>query len=168
MTRYADTALLFRAARPPDVVTVDKGHGRLERREPRIASELVGINAFPGLRQVAEVRTRTVILQTGEVREQTRSLVTSLSPERADPATVLRLGRGHWGIETRLFWVKDDSFREDRQVRHCHDRGAVLSLLRSTALNLLRGHCALWHTSAPLTARAEWVAGHPAVILDGL
>ena len=168
MSLYADAAVLFGEARPPDLVTVDKGHGRLERREVRVSSELAGFSAFPGLRQVAEVRKRVVHLQTGEITEQPRYLVTSLGPEQAGPAEVLALFRGHWGIENKLFWVKDDGFREDRHVVQRHARGDVVGLLRSAACNLLRGRCALWSADAPLTARAEWVAGHPAAILAGL
>ena len=44
--------------------------------------------------------------------------VTSLTPERADPARLLALVRGHWEIENRLHWVRDVTFDEDRsQVR---------------------------------------------------
>jgi len=168
LTLYADAALLFSEARPPDLVTVDKGHGRLERREIRVSSELVGITAFPGLPQVAEVRKRVVQLQTGEITEQPRYLVTSLGPEQAGPAELLALFRGHWGIENKLFWVKDDSFREDRHVLHRHHRGEVVGLLRTTACNLLRGRCALWPDTAPLTARAEAAAAHPTAILARL
>jgi len=146
-------------------VTVDKGHGRLEQRAIRASTELVGVNAFPGLQQVAEVRTRVVVLKTGEVSEQTRYFVTSLGPADAGPAALLALFRGHWGIENKLFWVKDDGFGEDRHVLQRHGRGEVVGLLRSTALNLLRGSCALWPPTAPLTARAEWVAAHPAAVL---
>jgi hypothetical protein len=164
--------VLCSEARPPDLVTVDKGHGRLERREVRVASELAGFSAFPGLRQVAEVRTRVVQPQTGEITEQPRYLVTSLALDQASPAELLALVRGPgapWArIEHRLFWGKDDSFGEDRHVWPRRARGEVLGLLRSTAGNLLRGRCALWPTAAPLTARAEWVAGHPAAILSGL
>jgi Transposase DDE domain len=160
--------LLFSEARPPDLVTVEKGHGRLERREVRVSDELVELTAFPGLQPVAEIRKRVVRLATGEVTEQTRYLVTSLGPEQARPAAVLALFRGHWGIENRLFWVKDDGFGEDRHVLQRHRRGEVVGLLRSTACNLLRGRCALWPATAPLTARAEWVAGHPAAILARL
>ena len=168
MTLHADAALLFGEAWPPDLVTVDKGHGRLERRAIRVSAELVGVNDFPGLQQVAEVRTRVVTLKTGEVTEQARYAVTSLGPEAAGPARLLALVRGHWGIENRLFWVKDDGFGEDRHVLQRHARGEVTGLLRSTALNLLRGRCALWPPAAPLTARAEWVAGHPTAILAAL
>ena len=168
MTLHADAALLFSEAWPPGLVAVDKGHGRLERREVRVSPELVGVNPFPGLRQVAEVRKRVARTSTGEVTEQARYLVTSLGPERAGPAELLALFRGHWGIENRLFWVKDDGVREDRHVLHRHVRGEVVGLLRSAACNLLRGRCALWPPTAPITARAEWVAGHPAAILARL
>jgi hypothetical protein len=157
--------LLFSEERPPDLVTVDKGHGRLERREVRVSSELAGLAEYPGLQQVAEVRKRVVAVTTGEVTEQARYLLTSLRPGRAGPAELLALFRGHWGIENKLFWVKDDGFREDRHVLQRHTRGEVVGLLRSTACNLLRGRCALWPATDPLTARAERVAGHPAAIL---
>lgn len=168
MTLHADTLLVFAEDRPPDLVTVDKGHGRLERRAIRVAAELAGINAFPNLRQVAEIRPRVVVSLTGAVREDVRYLATSLGPERAGPRDLLTLGRSHWALEHRLFWVKDDTFGEDRHVLQRHRRGEVVGLLRSTACNLLRGTCPLWPPTAPLTARAEWVAGHPATFLTRL
>ena len=45
--------------------------------------------------------------------------------------------------------VKDDGFGEDRQVLQSHRSGTVASLLRATALNLLRGCCLLWKPSEP-------------------
>jgi hypothetical protein len=140
----------------------------LERRELRVSGDLAGYSLLPGLAQAAEVRTQVVRLATGEVSDRVRYLVTSLPPEQADPPRLLALSRGHWGIENRLFHVKDDSFGEDRHILQTHAAGTVLSLLRTTALNLLRGACRLWTTKAPLTARAEWVNGHPAAILAAL
>ena len=147
---------------------MSKGHGRLERREIRVSTDLTGYSLLPGLAQAAEVRTRVVRLTTGEVSGRVRYLVTSLDATRASPARVLALSRGHWGIENRLFHVKDDSFGEDRHVLQSHAAGATLSLLRATALNLLRGECALWTPKLPLTARAEWVNGRPSAILAAL
>ena len=165
---FADVARLFAEPSQPDVVTVEKGHGRLERRALRVRSDLVGYAVFPGLAQVAELTTQTVRLATGEVARDTRYLVTSLSPDQADPARLLAVARRHWGIENRWFHVADDSFGEDRHVLQDHDRGQVLGLLRGTALNLLRGACSLWTDAAPMTARAEWAAGHPLTVLSGL
>lgn len=147
---------------------MSKGHGRLERREIRVSSALTGYSALPGLAQVAEVRTAVVQLTTGEQTQRLRYLVTSLDAAQASPRRVLALSRGHWGIENRLFHVTDDSFGEDRHVLHSHTAGTTMSLLRTTALNLLRGEAALWTMKTPLTARAEWVNGHPAAVLAAL
>lgn len=149
-------------------MTVEKGHGRIERRELRVRSDLVGYSAFPGLAQVAELQKEVIIVTTGEIKRVTRYLVTSLGPAEADPARLLAVARRHWGIENRWFHVADDSFGEDRQVLQDHDRGQVLGLLRGVALNLLRGTCPLWTTAAPMTARAEAINAHPRVILSRL
>ena len=149
-------------------MTTEKGHGRLERRALRVRSDLAGYATLPGLAQVAEITTRTVRLATGEVSHDTRYLITSLGPDQADPARLLAVARRHWGIENRWFHVADDSFGEDRHVLQDHDRGQVLGLLRGAALNLLRGACGLWTDTAPMTARAEWVEGHPLTILSRL
>ena len=140
---------------------MSKGHGRLEQRELRVSADLAGSSAFPGVAQVAEVRTQVIRLATGERSARIRYLVTSLPPDQASPRRVLELSRGHWGIENRLFHVKDDSFGADRHVLQTHTAGATMSLLRATAVNLLRGEATLWTTKTPLTARAEWVNGHP-------
>jgi hypothetical protein len=147
---------------------VSKGHGRLERRELRVSADLAGYSAFPGVAQVAEVRTQVIRLATGELSTRVRYLVTSLPPDQASPRRVLELSRGHWGIENRLFHVQDDSFGEDRQVLQTHAAGAAMSLLRTTAVNLLRGDCRLWTPKTALTARAEWVNGHPSAVLAAL
>jgi Transposase DDE domain len=147
---------------------VNKGHGRLEQRAIRVSAALAGYSAFPGLAQVAQVTTQSTRLATGETSRRVRYLVTSLTPAQASPQRVLSLSRGHWGIENRLFHVKDDSFGEDRHVLQSHAAGNLMSLFRATALNLLRGEAVLWTTKTPLTARAEWVNGHPAVILAAL
>lgn len=149
-------------------MTTEKGHGRLERRELRVRSDLAGYSAFPGLAQVAELKQEVVVLATGEVKRGTRYLVTSLAPDAVDPARLVAVARRHWGIENRWFHVADDSFGEDRQVLQDHGRGQVLGLLRGAALNLLRGRCALWSDTAPMTARAEWVNGHPLAVLATL
>jgi hypothetical protein len=144
---------------------VSKGHGRLERREIRVSTALAGYSPLPGLAQVAEVWTRITILKTGQVREQVRYLVTSLPPEHADAERLLALSRGHWWIENTCFHVKDHSFGEDRQVLQRHQAGALLAAWRSTAHALLRGACLLWNETAPMTARAEWVAAQPPTIV---
>ena len=160
--------MLFAEKREPEYVRVEKGHGRLERREIRTSADLAGYSDFPGLRQVAEIRTRVLFLKTGEVREDTHYLLSSLEAERAGPARLLSLMRGHWGIENKLFHVKDDGFGEDRHVLGSHRSGAVMSLLRGAALNLLRGQSRLWEPEEPLTGRGQAVSAQPLAILGAI
>lgn len=150
------------------MIVTEKGHGRLERREVRSSAELSGYSDFPGLKQVVQVKKRVVELKTGALSESVQYGITSLPRQQAGPARLLGLMRGHWGIENRLFHVKDDSFGEDRQVLQSHQSGMVISLLRATALNLLRGCCALWGEAEPLTGRAQRVCAQPLVILRGI
>ena len=127
---------LFAGGGEPELVVIDKGHGRLERREVRTSGELEGYSDFPGLKQVVAVKKEVVRLKTGEVSESTQYGITSLCAEQAGTERLLRLMRGHWGIENGLFHVRDSSFREDRQVFQSHRSGTVASLLRAAALNL--------------------------------
>jgi hypothetical protein len=146
-------------------VTLDKGHGRIERRTLRVSTALAGYSAFPGLAQVGELRTAVLNPRTGEYRETVRYLATSLTAAEASPQRLLALCRGHWGIENRLHYVQDDSFGEDRHVLHCRKRGLVWALLRRLALNVLRGRLFLWEPRDPLTARAQAVAAAPVAVL---
>ena len=130
------------------------------------SAELTGYSPFPGLEQVLRVKKRVLHLRSGELEEIDQYAFTSLTAEEAGPERLLGLLRGHWGIENRLFHVKDDSFGEDRHVLASHRSGTVLSMLRATALNLLRGHCRLWRDADPLTARGQHVNARPLSILQ--
>ena len=77
--------------------------------------------AWPHLAQVCRVERRRDGRRGGHVVKtevEVSYAITSLPPGRADAATLLRLLRGHWGIENRAHWVRDVTFDEDRcQVR---------------------------------------------------
>ncbi len=164
--RYGDTAYLFAAdPGPPDAQTTQKGHGRLEVRAIRVSTELVGYSDMPGLAQVAELRTRITTVKTGERREQVRYLFTSLTPAQASPERLLALSRGHWGIENRLFHVKDDSFGEDRHVLMRRHSAATLCALRNAAMSLLRGTSTVWRATDWMPARSQYVNARPIAVL---
>lgn len=150
------------------MTTVEKGHGRLEKRTIRASSDLAGYSDMPGLAQVAEVRTEVTILKTGDQRTTLRYLFTSLTAAQADPARLLALSRGHWGIENACFHVKDDSFGEDRHVLARCRAGAALCGLRNAAMTLLRGACGLWDEDEPMTGRSQYLAADPAAVLTRL
>jgi hypothetical protein len=135
-------------------VTVEKGHGRIERREIRTNGELPEYMTFPGMAQVGQVKKRVRFVKSGK--------------HKAGPDRLLGVFRGHWGIENRAFHVTDDSFGEDRHVLQSHGAAAVMSLLRQTAINLLRATSSLWSEDEPLTARAQSVCARPLAVLPAV
>lgn len=76
-----------------------------------------GGGGWPGLRQVALVRiVREYLDEPGEpVEAEDHFYLTSLPPRShlGSPSELLRLVRGHWGIENHLHHVKDRSMAED-------------------------------------------------------
>lgn len=102
--------------------TLNKGHGRIERREcwaisdPSCLGYLSTGGDWPGLRSVVKVVGRRDT-DTG-ITVQPRYYISSLdvSAER-----LLEAVRAHWSIENSLHWSLDVTFREDQsRVRKDH------------------------------------------------
>ena len=137
----ADVALVF--AEPPEddhqlqAESVDRAHGRIERRRLIVSAALADYSDWPGLKQVFRIDRETLLRSTGEIRRQTVYGVTSLDRTRADAQRLLMLTRHHWLIENRSRWVRDATFDEDRsQVRRGSTPG-VMAAFRCTAIGLL-------------------------------
>ena len=124
------------AAERQTATTVSKGHGRLETRTLTRDVSLRGYVDWPGLAQAFRlVRTRTI---RGQTTRETIYGITSLPPEQADAHALLRLTRGHWGIENRVFHVRDVTLGEDACRVRTGAAPIILSVLRNAVLNLLR------------------------------
>jgi hypothetical protein len=97
---------------------------------------------FPGVRQCFKLtRTRTLRDRiTGELKTTAETVVgiTSLGREQADADRLLSIVRCHWGIENKVFHVRDQTMGEDA----CRVRKAaapiIFSALRNGVLNLLQ------------------------------
>src|SRR6266545_3018983 len=116
----ARTSRIFtwRAHSPPQHVTYDKGHGRIEERAIWTSTELVGYAEFPHAQQVCRVEHKVHSLDGTPRTPEVLYSITSLTPAEADPARLLELHRGHWSIENKLHYVRDRTYDEDRsQVR---------------------------------------------------
>jgi hypothetical protein len=92
----------------------------------------------PGVRQVFRIERRVVDRRTGEAQEEVVCGVTSLPPERASAAVLLRTVREHWHIEDRAHWVRDVTFDEDRSQVRTGSIPQVMAALRNPAIGLLR------------------------------
>lgn len=114
---------------------------RIEERVLSASSALTecyGNDMWPSLGQVLQVKRTVTNKRTGRVRSETAYAITSLSPERATPAQLLRVWREHWHIENKLHWVRDVTFDEDRSTVRKGHIPQVMAALRNTAIGLLR------------------------------
>jgi hypothetical protein len=127
-------------------------HGRHERRilwaihHPGVLAWIGGTGThrtpWPHARQLCRIeRHRTPMRRgapTGPTTVEVAYFVTSLAPERADAAALLRYQRGHWEIENRLHYVRDVTFDEDRSTVRSGAAPQTLAACRNLALALLR------------------------------
>jgi hypothetical protein len=97
------------------------------------------LNAYldwPGVARVG--RLESTVSVGGETTVEVHLLATSVPPERADAATLLRWARGHWGIENRLHYVRDATLGEDANRTWSGSGPQVLATLRNLAITHLR------------------------------
>jgi hypothetical protein len=91
---------------------------------------------WPGAKQVCLIeRVRRV---KGRESVETVCAITSLERGRASAQRLLSIARGHWGIENRLHWVRDESLGEDRCRVRTGAAPEILAGIRNAALWLMR------------------------------
>lgn len=114
--------------------TVEKEHGRIETRKYSLlgAASLDQAGEWAGLKNIGKVVSE--VLRDGKATSEIRYFLLSFDGVSRFADTV----RGHWGIENRLHWVLDVTFREDDcRVRKDH-APENFSTIRKLALNILR------------------------------
>ena len=119
--------------------TLDKDHGRVEERiyttlRPQEVLDESQYEPWKNLSSLVQVE-RLVTFSDGTERRDKQYYLSSLPAEAVE-----RIGtyiRGHWGIENRLHWHLDVTFRED----HCRARKVYaaqnLNTIRKLALAIV-------------------------------
>jgi predicted transposase YbfD/YdcC len=121
--------------------TEERGHGRQERRSYFVCEapeDLPDRGRWPKLAAIGVAISDTV--RGGKPCDDVRYYILSrkLTGRRFGAAV-----RSHWSIENRLHWQLDVTFQEDQcRVRKGH-ADANLSILRRTALSLLKNNTTL-------------------------
>ena len=88
--------------------------GRMTTRTLTASTLLTEHTNWPGLQQVYQYTTHQRYQNTGQpVKCHVQYGITSLTPQRASAADLLKLRREHWTIENKLHWVRDAVFGED-------------------------------------------------------
>ncbi len=116
--------------------TLEKGHGRRERRTLTATTALNGYLDWPGVGQVGRVESE--VDRDGERTTETRYFITSVPREMAGAEGLLSRARGHWTIENRSHYVRDVSLGEDASRVRKASGPEVMAALRNLAIGFLR------------------------------
>jgi predicted transposase YbfD/YdcC len=138
--------------------TVNKGHGRIEKRQIQTSAMLNDYVDWPGLGQVYRLERRFTWLRGGQVIKTSREVeyaITSLTPEEASPKRLLQIRRRHWLIGTGLHYRRDVTLREDATRLTVGAAGRNFATLHHLVLGLIK------QAGFQNAAQARrWFAGH--------
>jgi predicted transposase YbfD/YdcC len=118
--------------------TREKGHGREETRSYFVCDvprDLSDRQRWPKLTAIGWVISDT--MRDGKHCHEMRYYILSKRLSARKFATAVR---DHWSIENRLHWQLDVTFQEDQSRLRCGHADANFSILRRTALSLLKNN----------------------------
>jgi len=118
----------------PKTETLEKGHGRIEKREYYLEPDINFLHnrtEWPKLKAVGMVRS--TVTEKNKTRTETRLYISSVSDIELFAHSV----RGHWSIENHLHWRLDVIFREDAARARKDNSPLNMNILRKTALSVV-------------------------------
>jgi predicted transposase YbfD/YdcC len=130
--------------------TLEKGHGRLERRTLTVSRDLKGYVDWPYAEQVFQLEREFTQLNTGQFTQEVVYGVSSLTAPEADAARLLAITRRHWGIESGLHYRRDVTLREDRSRVRTGHAPQLLAAINNLVLSVF---ARLGYSSAPQARR---------------
>lgn len=145
----------------PEHETSQRGHGRIDRH--RVWSALVPATVtFPHAQRFIIVERESSTLDDVRTSIETRIYVTDLTNDQASAEHLLRLVRGHWGIES-LHWIRDVTYDEDRSQVRTGTLPRVLATLRNLAISIIRQAAT---RTVNIASATRQLAREPNAILD--
>jgi predicted transposase YbfD/YdcC len=141
--------------------TWGKEHGRFERRTICVSGALKGYLDWPYAEQVFRLERCFVRTKDGTVAQQVVYGITSLTPKEATPLQLLRITRGHWGIENGLHYRRDKTLREDLTRMTNTALAETIAILHNLVIGLILQ--ASWQY---LPAARRHYNAHPLEALD--
>lgn len=134
--------------------TIDAEHGKIETRKYRAVSDiswLQGKEDWKNLKTICMVERERQF--KGKTEIETSYYIGSVE---ADAKLLAHAIRCHWGVENRLHWVLDVSFREDEsRIRKDHAPDNF-SVLRHIALNMIKKETSVKKSIKAKRLRAGW------------
>jgi predicted transposase YbfD/YdcC len=115
--------------------TLDKGHGRIEKRQYYLINYINWLDnkeKWAGLKGIGMVLSRVTKGESESV--EARYYITSLDGTAEEFG---RSVRNHWGVES-MHWILDVVFKEDKNVVRKDFAPQNLAVLRRIALNIIK------------------------------
>src|SRR5260370_15547420 len=132
--------------------TIDGGHGRIDIRTLHArAGPNPALMTWPGLAQVCRLVHQTQ--RKARWHTEVHYKITSLPPQRAGPAALLRLSRTHWAIENQLHYVRDVTLGEDASRIRSGKAPQAMAAIRNLVLAVVQRH--------PINTPAAGLCPHP-------
>lgn len=134
---FEDAALYFESFSQelPEYTTKEKDHGRIEKREYRLLTDLEwldGRDKWAGLKAIGVAKS--TVIKGENITEDIRYFITSLTDLKRFSYAV----RKHWSIENQLHWCLDVIFDEDDSRARKDNSPLNLNILRKTSLALCK------------------------------
>lgn len=118
--------------------STEKSHGRIEKRKCTLIIDMDWISKksnWKNVQSIISIETQRTVLQTGEMQSQRRFYISSLS---ATPEKFNQIVRQHWGIENKLHWCLDVTFKEDLSTKQAGNAAENFSYITKAAINLIK------------------------------
>lgn len=145
--------------------TQEKGHGRQEKRSYFVCPvprDLPDRERWPQLTAIGMAIHESI--RDGKECQEVRYYILS---KQLTAKQFARAVRDHWSIENRLHWQLDVTFQEDQSRLRCGHADANFSILRRTALSLLKNNHTLKVGVKNKRLAAGWDDEYLAQILFG-
>lgn len=118
-------------------MTLDVGHGRIEKRTCQVIDELTfldGREEWPGLKSIARIISERTDKRSGKQSTETRYYISSLP---AKPKVIGKAIRSHWAIENNLHWSLDVIFKEDHALKKKGNSPLNYNIIAKMALSMI-------------------------------
>lgn len=117
---------------------IGSDHGRVESRKCKVIKNLQWLDEkedWKNLTSIIKIESDRYIKITGKTTQEERYYISSLDFDAKQFGQDIR---SHWAIENSLHWVLDVVFNEDKSRVRKGNADENLSIIKRTALNLLK------------------------------
>ena len=134
--------------------TIEKGHGRIEKREYFLCNEIDWVEWRKDWKRLGGIgMVRRSVTKDGQTSQEISYFITSL-PRNAEMFG--KAVRGHWGVES-MHWSLDVVLNEDKRIVRKDNGARNLAVLKRMALNIIRADEKFEKASGPRKRfRASW------------